>query len=59
MKKIKFIKGDIEIMGFGKTEAGETVNVADELAQSLIESDIAIEVKKGKIKTGEKPSEVK
>jgi|TARA_R100000482_G_scaffold3016_1_gene1137 hypothetical protein len=57
--KIKFTQGDIEIMGFGKTEAGKTVDVPDELGKSLIESDIAIEVKKGKIKTGEKPSEVK
>ena len=27
MKKIKFIKGDIEIMGFGKTEAGKTCSI--------------------------------
>lgn len=59
MMKIKFLKGDIEIMGFGKTEEGKTVEVPNELAKSLIESDIAIEVKKGKIKTGEKPREVK
>ena len=40
MKKIKFIQGDIEIMGFGKTEAGKTVNVPDELAKSLIENSM-------------------
>ena len=57
--KIKFIIGDISIIGFGISEEGKTVDVPKELAQSLIESNIAIEVKKGKIKTGDKPSEVK
>mgnify|MGYP001346346977 CR=1 FL=1 len=56
--KIKFIVGDISIIGFGKSQLNKTIELPKELAKSLIESNIAIEVKKGKIKTGEKPREV-
>ena len=52
--KIKFIVGDISIIGFGKSQLNKTIELPKELAKSLIESNIAIEVKKGKIKSQER-----
>ena len=43
--KIKFIVGDLTIVGFGKAEKDKIVTVSNELGANLINDGIAIEVK--------------
>jgi len=54
--KIKFIKGDLTIVGFGKAEKDKIVTVSKELGANLVNDGIAIEVKASKIKEEDKTS---
>ena len=48
--RIKWIKGDIEVVGIGKAELGKEIEIPQEIAQSLILQGIAKLSKASKIK---------
>ncbi len=54
--KIKFIVGDLTIVGFGKAEKDKIVTVSNKLGANLINDGIAIEVKVRQNKEEDKTS---